>query len=161
MLRKIEGMRKKGRQKMRWLDVSSIQWTWVWKNWVIVKNGEVCSPHGLKGSDMPQGLNNNNKAILISTAVLLANIYELLNRWCRWALSGWKIRYCSCFWLISQLDFPDGPVVKNPPASIGDTVSIPGPGRSHTPQGNEASQLLNPKCLEPMLCNSEIPAQLN
>ena len=27
--------------------------------------------------------------------------------------------------------FPGGAVVKNPPASAGDTGSIPGPGRSH------------------------------
>ena len=29
------------------------------------------------------------------------------------------------------LDFPGGPVVKNPPANEGDTGSIPGPGRFH------------------------------
>ena len=28
-------------------------------------------------------------------------------------------------------DFPNGPVVKNLPASVGDTGSIPGLGRSH------------------------------
>ena len=28
-------------------------------------------------------------------------------------------------------DFPDGPVVKNPPAKAGDIGSIPTPGRSH------------------------------
>ena len=33
-------------------------------------------------------------------------------------------------------DFPGGPVVKNPPANAGDTGSIPGPGRSHIPQGS-------------------------
>ena len=31
-------------------------------------------------------------------------------------------------------DFPDGPVVKNPPANEGDTGSIPGPGRFHMPR---------------------------
>ena len=30
-------------------------------------------------------------------------------------------------------NFPDGPVVKNPPANAGDTGSIPGPGGSHRP----------------------------
>ena len=30
-------------------------------------------------------------------------------------------------------DFPDGSMVKNPPANAGDTGSIPGPGRSHMP----------------------------
>ena len=29
------------------------------------------------------------------------------------------------------MDFPSGPVVKNPPASAGDTGSIPAPGSSH------------------------------
>ena len=29
------------------------------------------------------------------------------------------------------LDFPGGPVVKNPPANAGDMNLIPGPGRSH------------------------------
>ena len=30
-----------------------------------------------------------------------------------------------------HLDFPGGPVVKNPPARAADTGSIPGPGRFH------------------------------
>ena len=34
------------------------------------------------------------------------------------------------------MDFPGGAVVKNPPASAGDTGSIPGPGRSHMPRSN-------------------------
>ena len=36
----------------------------------------------------------------------------------------------------SGRDFPGGAVVKNPPASVGDTGSIPGLGRSHMPQSN-------------------------
>ena len=32
--------------------------------------------------------------------------------------------------------FPGGSVLKNQPADAGDVVSIPGPGRSHTPQSN-------------------------
>ena len=32
-----------------------------------------------------------------------------------------------------ELDFPGGPVVKNPPADAGDTGLILGPGRSHVP----------------------------
>ena len=38
----------------------------------------------------------------------------------------------------SGRDFPGGAVVKNPPASAGDTGLIPGPGRSHMPQSNQA-----------------------
>ena len=33
-------------------------------------------------------------------------------------------------------DFPGGAVVKNPPASAGDTGSSPGPGRSHMPRSS-------------------------
>ena len=32
--------------------------------------------------------------------------------------------------------FPGGAVVKDPPASAGDTGSSPGPGRSHVPRSN-------------------------
>ena len=32
--------------------------------------------------------------------------------------------------------FPDGTVIKNPPANAGDTGLIPGPGRSHMLQSN-------------------------
>ena len=35
-----------------------------------------------------------------------------------------------------MLDFPDGPVVKSPPADSGDMGLIPGLGRSHMPLGN-------------------------
>ena len=33
-------------------------------------------------------------------------------------------------------DFPDGSVVKNPPANAGDTGSSPGPGRFHMLRSN-------------------------
>ncbi|KAJ8776987.1 hypothetical protein J1605_015005 [Eschrichtius robustus] len=36
-------------------------------------------------------------------------------------------------------DFPDGAVVKNPPANAGDTGSSPGPGRSHMPRSKQIS----------------------
>ena len=44
------------------------------------------------------------------------------------------------------MGFPGGVVVKNLPANAGDTGSIPGLGRSHMPQSNEACvpQLLSP-----------------
>ena len=32
MLGKIEGRRRRGRQRMRWLDGTQTQWTWVWVN---------------------------------------------------------------------------------------------------------------------------------
>ena len=44
-------------------------------------------------------------------------------------------------------DFPGDAVVKNLPASAGDTGLSPGPGRSHMPRSNEARapQLLSPR----------------
>ena len=36
----------------------------------------------------------------------------------------------------TDVDFPGGAVIKNPPANAGDMGSIPGPGRSHMPQSN-------------------------
>ena len=56
----------------------------------------------------------------------------------------------------TQMDFPDGPVVGNPPANARDMGLIPGPGRSHMPRGNKACapQLLKPMHREPMLCNT-------
>ena len=43
--------------------------------------------------------------------------------------------------------FPDGTVVKNPPANTGDTGSSSGPGRSHMLRSNWARepQLLSPR----------------
>ena len=37
-------------------------------------------------------------------------------------------------------DFPGGEVDRNPPASIGDTGSIPGPGRFYMPWSNWAHE---------------------
>ena len=41
-------------------------------------------------------------------------------------------------WTYKQVvqDSPGGPLVKNPPANVGDTGSIPGPGRSLMIWGN-------------------------
>ena len=55
------------------------------------------------------------------------------------ALQGQEDKDCSPLTLISSFNihtawFPDGPLVKNPPANAGDSGSIPGPGRSRLPQ---------------------------
>ena len=39
---------------------------------------------------------------------------------------------------IKDGDFLGGPVVKNPPANVGDMGLIPGSGRFHMLQGNQA-----------------------
>ena len=55
----------------------------------------------------------------------------------------------------SHGDIPGGAVVRNPPASTGDTGSSPGPGRSHMPRSNEAHEpqllSLNSRAREPQL----------
>ena len=56
------------------------------------------------------------------------------------------------------MDFPGGPVVKNPPANAGDTGLILGVGRFHMPRSNSAHvlQLLtsNSRAQEPQLQKS-------
>ena len=45
----------------------------------------------------------------------------------------------------SSMDFPDGSMVKNPPGSAGDAISIPGSGRS---PGKENDNPLHYSCLK-------------
>ena len=60
MLDKIEGKRRRGRQRMRWLDASPTQWTWVWAS-SRVGDGQgslvCCSLWGHKESNMSEWLN--------------------------------------------------------------------------------------------------------
>ena len=46
--------------------------------------------------------------------------------------------YKSCVQECMCRNFPAATVDKNPPTNTGDTGSIPSPGRSHRPQGNQA-----------------------
>ena len=54
MLGKIEGRRRRGRQRMRWLDGILTQWTWVWasSNWELVMDREAwcAAVHGVAKS---------------------------------------------------------------------------------------------------------------
>ena len=56
------------------------------------------------------------------------------------------------------LKIPGGPVVKNLPANVEDTTSIPGPRRSHMLQGNSAGvpQLMSP---HPRACELQLLGQ--
>ena len=38
--------------------------------------------------------------------------------------------------MLSVMNFPGGPVLKNPPTNAGDTDLTPGPAGCHMPQGN-------------------------
>ena len=59
------------------------------------------------------------------------------------------------------LEFPGSPVIENLPANAGFMGSIPGLGRFHMAQSNQAQapRLLEFEHLEPMLCKKREPAQ--
>ena len=62
MLGKIEGRRRRGRQRMRWLDgITNLVDMTLNKLWEMVKDREAwhCSPWGHKESDMTEWLNQN------------------------------------------------------------------------------------------------------
>ena len=50
--------------------------------------------------------------------------------------TAWQSPFLRTWFKRQVRDFPGGAVVRNPPASAGDTGSIPGPGRSHMPPSN-------------------------
>ena len=66
MLGKIEDRRRRGRQRMRWLDGITDQWTWTWGNfgrWRGQGGLACCSPWGCKDSDTTGPLNNSSNII--------------------------------------------------------------------------------------------------
>ena len=65
MLGKIDGRRRSGQQRMRWLDGIMTQWTWVWASsgiwWWTGKPGICCSPWGHKELDTTEWLINSRE----------------------------------------------------------------------------------------------------
>ena len=63
MLGKIEGRRRRGRQRMRWLDgitdAMDVNFHVPCKLWEMVSGLVCCSPWGLYESDRIEQLNNN------------------------------------------------------------------------------------------------------
>ena len=76
MLGKIEGRRRKGRQRMRWLDGNTKSMGMSLSNlWQMVKNREAwcVAVHGVAESDMSEQLNNNMislKTVIITFSCL-------------------------------------------------------------------------------------------
>ena len=61
----------------------------------------------------------------------MEKIIIIMTRW--YLFQEYKVGFT---FKIQCRDFSGGAVVKNPPASAGDTGSIPGPGRSHMSRSN-------------------------
>ena len=82
-LGKIEGRKRRGWQRMRWLDGIMTQWTWVWAN--SGKNGEgqgslVCrSACGHKESDMTEWPNNDNCLVDIPPTLAASQPLKILH----------------------------------------------------------------------------------
>ena len=58
---------------------------------------------------------------------------------------------------IISWDFPGCSEVKNLPANAGDTGSIPGPGRSHSPRSNYQARALKPRWATAEACGCQSP----
>ena len=81
MLGKVEGGRRRGWQRMRWLDGSLSQWTWVWVNsgsWWWTGRLVCCSPWGRKESDTTKRLNWNDDTTKSSFSLLPSMEKELV-----------------------------------------------------------------------------------
>ena len=91
MLGKIEGRRRKGHQRMRWLDASPVQWTWTWANsgrWWGTGELACCSQWGCKVLDMTRWLNNYSSLDMsISVSEFIPTLLPLLVSICFSSLS--------------------------------------------------------------------------
>ena len=156
MLGKIDGQRRKGRQRVRWLDdiTSSgvMSLSKLWEAWPVA----VCE---ITEQDMTQRLNNSsNEGKLVSSnapqkkkysqlilgnhTLDIHNMYQSIKDFknptmnkeaclppCLRTIFGYRLNVNQQM-LGSILGFPDDSVVKNLPANAEDAGSIPGLGRS-------------------------------
>ena len=93
MLEKIEGQRKRGWQKMRWLDgitdsmdMSLSKFQEMMKDREICSPWSYCSPWSCTESDMTEHLNNINEVESRWSEKLHFNLYLYQNLWYQWYL---------------------------------------------------------------------------
>ena len=95
----------------------------------LLQNGLVgssCSPRdSQESSPTPQFKSINSFALSLLHSPTLTSIHD-----------HWKIMPTALCYLKPKLDFPGGPVVKNPPVNAGDMGSIPDLRRFHMPRSN-------------------------
>ena len=74
MLGKIEGGRRRGSQRMRYLFDIIIQWAWVWANWEIVKDREAwcASVHGMRRArhNLETAVQHQHCSVIIAVSML-------------------------------------------------------------------------------------------
>ena len=95
MLGKIEGRRRRGWQRMRWLDGSPTQWTWVWVDsgsWDGQGGLACCGSWGCKESDTTEWLNWTEMMWVLSCSVM-PDTLQLSRLWparilCPWNFPG-------------------------------------------------------------------------
>ena len=79
MLGKIEGRRRRGWRRMRWLDGITNQWTWVWVNsgsWWWTGGLACCNSWDLKESDMTEQLNWTEMNWMSPLCIKICQIYS-------------------------------------------------------------------------------------
>jgi len=141
MLGKTEGRRRRGQQRMRWLDgiTNSMDMSLgKFRELVMDREAWRAAIHGVAKSQTRL----SDWTELKKEEILLRS---LLHFWSTFSGKRVKSFHSTNNYQVPIKGFPDGAVVKNPPANAGHGASIPGSGR---PPGVGNGNLLQYSCLE-------------
>ena len=101
--------------------VNMAGWTCFWGGWCLAGKAEHLMSHMMK---CVKGYDGK------STEVVVLTVEAPGGRWRQWKLDNNKV---------GRGDFPNGPVVKNPPSNTGDVGPIPGWGTESPPAAEQLS----------------------